>query len=343
LVLPMLKLKPLERPPPGAGLLTLTVALPAAATFAAATAAVSLVALTYVVGSDVPFHLTADAASKALPLTVKVNPALPAVALAGAIALTAGSGLTLVIEKVWSPEDPPPGAGLLTVTLALPAAAISAAGTAAVSFVTLEKVVASGFPFQFTTDPETKLLPLTVKVNSAVPAVAEAGDSDVSAGAGFVLTIVKADTADVPPPGAGLLTATLALPAAAMYDAAMTAVSFVSLTNVVGNALPFHLTTDEVVKLLPLTARVNAPLPAVPLVGESDVRAGRGLVRLMSNVALLETPPPGAGLTAVTLALPALAISAAGTVTLSCVPLTYVVANAAPFQFTVVTGMNPLP
>ena len=44
------------------------------------------------------------------------------------------------------------------------------------------KVVTRGLPFQFTTALEPKLLPLTVKVNAALPAVALLGASSVMAG-----------------------------------------------------------------------------------------------------------------------------------------------------------------
>ena len=56
------------------------------------------------------------------------------------------------------------------------------------------------------------------------------------------------------------------------------------------------------------------------LLGVSEVRFGTGLV--MAKVAALEVPPPGAGLVTVTEAVPALAIFAAGTVTVSWVLLT---------------------
>jgi hypothetical protein len=78
-----------------------------------------------------------DEATKLLPLTVSVNPALPAVALVGASAAIDGTGLALSMAKVDALEVPPPGVGLLTVTLPVPALAMSAAGTDAVRFVSL--------------------------------------------------------------------------------------------------------------------------------------------------------------------------------------------------------------
>jgi hypothetical protein len=51
-----------------------------------------------------------------VPLTVKVNAAPPAVALAGDNELIVGTGFDAVIVKAALPEVPPPGAGLNTVT-----------------------------------------------------------------------------------------------------------------------------------------------------------------------------------------------------------------------------------
>src|ERR1039458_2480091 len=57
----------------------------------------------------------------------------------------------------------------------------------------------------------------------------------------------------------------------------------------------------------------------------------------------LETPPPGLGLTTVTEAVDAVAMSDAGTVAVSWVTLINVVANGEPFQFTVEAATNPAP
>ena len=61
-------------------------------------------------------------------------------------------------------ETPPPGAGLSTVMEAEPWLAISAALICALNCVTLTKVVMRAVPFHCTTEPFTKLLPVTVKV-----------------------------------------------------------------------------------------------------------------------------------------------------------------------------------
>src|SRR5271163_2900430 len=88
--------------------------------------------------------------------------------------------------KVTAPDVPPPGVGLKTVTEAVPAVAMSPAGTAAVNCVPLTNVVVSPVPFHCTTEtPLTKFVPVTVSVKPAPPAVAEVGKIVASVGAGF--------------------------------------------------------------------------------------------------------------------------------------------------------------
>lgn len=73
------------------------------------------------------------------------------------------------------------------------------------------KVVARSAPLNFTTEPLIKLLPLSVSVKAAPPAMADAGLSEAMAGVG--LLIVKFVAVDNPPPGNGLKTAKLNVPA----------------------------------------------------------------------------------------------------------------------------------
>ena len=124
---------PAEVPPPGVALTTVIVAVPAAATSATVMAALSCVALTYVVVRLLPFHWTCDDAMNPLPLTVSENAAAPASAVPGAMEAIAGAGLLTL--NVAAAELPPPGVGVVTVTDAVPAAARSAAVIAAISCV----------------------------------------------------------------------------------------------------------------------------------------------------------------------------------------------------------------
>jgi hypothetical protein len=72
---------------------------------------------------------------------------------------------------------------------------------------------------------------LTVSVNVAPPVVADEGDSDEMLGTGFVAPeIVKVALLDVPPPGVGLLTVTLADPEVEISVAGTCAVSFTVVT-----------------------------------------------------------------------------------------------------------------
>jgi hypothetical protein len=225
------------------------------------------------------------------------------------------------IANVDAVEVPPPGAGLVTVMFALPAVAMSDAGTAALNCEALAKVVGSAVPFQLTVEVDTKLLPLTVSENAAPPAVAPVGAMPAMVGAGLVLTMVNTDAPDDPPPGAGELTVTLAVPAPAMSLAGTDAVSCASLMNVVVSAVPFQLTVEDATKPVPLTVSVNALPPAVVLAGARLLMAGTGLLLVIDSVNEAEVPPPGDGLVTETLALPALAISAAGTVAVRRVEL----------------------
>src|SRR5207248_7057160 len=104
--------------------------------------------------------------------------------------------------------------------------------------------------FQRTTEPGTKLVPVTVSVNCAPPATTDAGASPVVVGAGFA--IVKVCAFDVPPPGASVNTVTGAVPAVAMSGAEIVAVSCVADTYVVARTAPFQRTTEPGTKLVPV-------------------------------------------------------------------------------------------
>src|SRR5213594_3310464 len=154
-------------------------------------AAVTWAELTKVVERSAPFQRTTDVEMKLLPLTVSVKPAPPAMAEVGLMLVMLGTGFAAVIVNVTEFEVPPPGDGLKTVTAALPALAMSLCGIEAVSWPALTKVVERSAPFQRTTDVEMKLLPLTVSVKPAPPAMAEVGFMLVMLGTGFAAVIVK--------------------------------------------------------------------------------------------------------------------------------------------------------
>src|SRR5215510_9230329 len=203
------------------------------------------------------------------------------------------------------PVVPPPGAGVTTDTCAVPAVATSDAPIDACNCMALTNVVGRLTPFQRTTDVLTNPLPLTVTVNAAAPAVTLDGDSDSTPGTGFA--IVNARSPDVPPPGAGDTTDTCAVPAAATSDAPIDACNCIPLTNIVGRLTPFQRTTDVLTNPLPFTVTANATAPAVTLDGDSDRTPGTGFA--IVNARSPDVPPPGAGVTTDTCAVPTAATS----------------------------------
>src|SRR5213080_4638703 len=104
--------------------------------------------------------------------------------------------------KNWPVGQPPPGgftvnvtvldvwpSGFFTETGTEPAAAMSAAAIAAETRVALTNVVARETPFQSTLVPATKLVPSTVSVKAAPPAVALLGVSAIIVGGGAVAPV----------------------------------------------------------------------------------------------------------------------------------------------------------
>ena len=91
------------------------------------------------------------------------------------------------------------------------------------------------------------------------------------------LTTVKLSVLEAPPPGAGLKTVTLAAPADATSATVIAAVSRVLLTKVVERSLPFHLTAEALMKLVPVTVSVNAALLAAIPFGLKLASVGAGL------------------------------------------------------------------
>jgi hypothetical protein len=90
-----------------------------------------------------------------------------------------------LIVKVNALDVPPPGVGFFTLTDAVPAVAMSLAGTEAVNFVSLTYFVVNPLPFHSTVEALTNFVPVTVRVNAAPPAVALEGESALSVGTGL--------------------------------------------------------------------------------------------------------------------------------------------------------------
>jgi hypothetical protein len=132
--------------------------------------------------------------------------------------------------------------------------------------------------------------------------------------------MVNVSPSDIPPPGAGLKTTTVAVPSVAIFAAVIDAVNCVALTKLVVMSVLFHLTTEPETKFEPSTVRVNSELPARAFAGEREDSMGTGL--LIANVTSFDVPPPGVGLKTVTVAAPTDSILQAEIDTVNCVLLT---------------------
>jgi len=100
--------------------------------YEAGIATVNLVEDTKVVVGLSPFHCTTESGTKPVPVTVSVNAAPPAVRDVGLMLEIDGAGAFLIV-KVRAVDVPPTGAGLYTVTLAVPAVDMYESGINTVS------------------------------------------------------------------------------------------------------------------------------------------------------------------------------------------------------------------
>src|SRR6266540_904212 len=148
--------------PAAAWLLTVTLNVDPAAISLAGISALSWELLSNTVDLFCPFHRTTDVAMNPVPFTVRTNPGPPARIVLGLTLVMAGvPGPRVRIAKLLPCErlPPEPGAGLTTVTVAVPDVAISLAGIVALSSLVLTSSVGLAAPFQNTVAPETKLDP----------------------------------------------------------------------------------------------------------------------------------------------------------------------------------------
>ena len=263
---------PLDVPPPGVGVDTLTWAVPTEAISAAEIAALSCVALENVVGLPLPFHSTIEQGTKLLPVTFSVNPAAPAVALVceSVVITGAGSEVGDVMEKFTEVEVTADGKLETEIGTVVPGEAVSGAGIAAVSWVGLTNVVGRSDPFQLTTDPLTKLVPFTVRVKPAgLQYDVEDAEIEVTVGA----ETVNVAPADVPPTGPSVNKKTVVSPAARRSPAGTIALRYAGTVWVAGTyvvarllftLLPIacHCTTVHGRMDVPSTLSVNAGEPA---------------------------------------------------------------------------------
>ena len=131
----MVKVRALDADAPG--LVIVTLALPAEATSDAGTDATALVDEKTPPDNAAPFHLTTAPLTKPVPVSVNVNPPLPAAAEEGDRLVRCAAGAEMVKVRALDAAAP----GLTAVTLAVPAAATSDAWMVAVTLVEETKVV----------------------------------------------------------------------------------------------------------------------------------------------------------------------------------------------------------
>src|SRR5262245_49250357 len=113
------------------------------------------------------------------------------------------------------------------------------------------------------------LVPLTVSVKAAWPAVTVLGFSAVMAGAALMVKVAGPESALFGP-----LTLTVAVPAGVIKLAGTAAVNWVALPYVVVRSEPFHVTVIWLVKLVPLTVRVKPGAVAVREAGLRELMVG---------------------------------------------------------------------
>ena len=121
-----------DGPPPGVGFVTVTFTLPVVATSLAGITAEIAVALVNVVISGFPLKLMTDFASKFVPFTVSVKAVPPGACIGPRLDIVGTGLLALLMVNICAPDGPGVGAGLITVTIAVPAVAMSEAKMAAV-------------------------------------------------------------------------------------------------------------------------------------------------------------------------------------------------------------------
>jgi len=205
--------------------------VPATAIRFAGTRAVSCDELPKVVVSAVLPQFTTAPFTKFVPVTARTKPWPPAVVEVGEMMPTPGTPALMANDT----RDDAPPLVVVTVILAVPAVAMSLAGTAACTCVELTTIVDSAEPFQLTTAVESKFAPVTVKVNPAPPAVAEAGEKPLLLIVGALAAlIVNAAPVDVT---ADSDTVILAVPAVAIRLAGTAAVSCPEFTKLVVSAV----------------------------------------------------------------------------------------------------------
>src|SRR5438876_3601645 len=110
-----------------------------------------------------------------------------------------------------------------------------------------------------------------------------------------------------------------------------------------GSQQPFETARSSLPSRLKSAVAMPIGVPRLELVTSDLLRATLEAGSLIGKKIILEMPPPGPGLTIVTVAVLALAMSEVKTLAVNCELLTNVVARALPFQFTTDPETKPVP
>jgi len=140
-----------------------------------------------------------------------------------------------------------------------------------------------------------KLLPVTFRENAAVPAVAPTGEIEV-------IDAVESDEAEIVKDAGAEFTPELdtvidAVPAEAISEAGMVAVSCVELTNVVARGELFQSTTEPFTKFVPFTVRVKPEGLHDGVVFDEVVEDDKEVMvggMIVNEMEVGDVPPPGA-------------------------------------------------
>ena len=282
------------------------------------------------VESVAPFHRTTEPGAKLEPFTVRVKLAPPACAVAGLRLLIAG-GAAAVIVKVDPFETTPP---VFTVMLAVPTARTRFALTVAVIDVVLTKAVGRVLPFHWTAELGPNPDPFTVRVKAGLPACIVEGFRLLITGVAPAV-MMNVELFETPPLA---LTVMLGAPCEAISPLPTDAVSWLALTNTVGNPDPFHRTVEPAVNPEPFTVKVNPAPPAGVCGGLRLVIVGTGAVTV-KEAPLDKTPP----LLTATVKTPSELMKLAGIAAVNCVALTKVVETGSPLHITTELAVKPDP
>lgn len=205
---------------------------------------------------------------------------LPATKLGGFTLAITGAGFT-TLSKI-ELEMPPPGGvtpcagGFSTAMFNSPAATKSDGSRVRASSVLELNVVERFEPFTVATEPTMKFVPMILTC-ALPPAKTELGVIVEIWGTGDAVALMVSVTEfDVPPPGAGVNTVIVTVPAAAMSLGLTSMVSSFSLKKIVARGNPLNSIAELGANPFPITASVNVVEPAATLDGLSVPITGLG-------------------------------------------------------------------